>query len=294
MADGAAIGWIVSYPKSGNTWLRLMLLGLMRGGQPIDINGIGNEAGTASQNEFDELLVVPSGELFPDERVAAQPALHRAIAAETGAGLILRKVHDRYWHVPGGEAVFPSPVSRGAVYLVRDPRDVAVSFAHHRGATPDETIATMADPAATLSAADDRHRKHLAQPLGTWSDHVRSWLEQRDIPVLLLRYEDLLADPAWSLRLVADHLRIAHDSASVARVVDATRFGRLQAQEQVQGFRERQAGSTAPFFRQGRAGSWRGVLAQAQAARILADHGPVMRWLGYDCGDSGTDPERYA
>lgn len=281
MADGRQIGWIISYPKSGNTWLRLMLLSLMRGGLAIDINGIGNDAGLANHVELDELLVVESSELFPDEQVAVQPALNRAIAAETGQGLVLRKVHDRYWRTPAGEPVFPASVSRGAVYMVRDPRDVAISYAHHRGSTLDSAIVAMADPLASLSAPEDRYRRQLAQPLGDWSGHVRSWLNPMDIPVLLLRYEDLLADTEGALHKVADHLGLAHDGRTVAAAVAATRFDRLRAQEQAYGFRERQAGATAPFFRQGAAGGWRHILTPAQVNRILADHDQVMRRLGY-------------
>lgn len=281
MADGRTIGWIVSYPKSGNTWLRLMLLSLMRGGLAVDINQMGNDAGLASHFELDELLVVESGELFPDEQVAAQPALNRAIAAETGEGLKLRKVHDRYWRTPAGEAVFPASASRGAIYMVRDPRDVALSFAYHRGSPVEDIIATMADPATTLSAPEDRYRRQLAQPLGDWSGHVRSWLDQTDIPVLLLRYEDMLADPVRGLQLMADHLGIAQDGRTLRAAIDATQFDALQAQEQAHGFKERQTGSTAPFFRRGLAGGWRRDLTAAQAARITADHGQVMRQLGY-------------
>lgn len=277
----SSLGWIVSYPKSGNTWLRLMLLSLQRGGTAVAINDLGNEAGVATLVEMDELLGVEAGELFPAEQVSARPALTRAIAAETGSGLILRKVHDRYWHTPAGEPVFGPEVSRGAVCLLRDPRDVAVSFAHHRGEPLETVISLMGDPGATLSVSGQRYRHQLSQPLGDWSGHARSWREQRDIPVLLLRYEDLLTDPVAGLRAAADHLGIPHTPASLHAAADAARFDRLQAQEQAEGFRERQTRSTAPFFRRGTSGGWRSALTPAQAARIEADHGAVMRQFGY-------------
>lgn len=281
MADTATIGWIVSYPKSGNTWLRLMLSSLMEGGIPVDINRIGGDFGVASHMELDELLVVESSELFADERVAAQPSLNAAIATDTGQGLVLRKVHDRYWRTPAGEAAFPAPVSRCAVYMVRDPRDVAVSFAHHRGSPVDRIIEMMVDRSAMLSVSEDRQRRQLEQPLGDWSGHVLSWLDQPDIPVMLLRYEDLAADPERWLRAVADHLGIATDERTVTAAVAAARFDVLRAQEQERGFKERQVGSTAPFFRQGTAGDWRRRLTPEQAARIEADHRLVMDRLGY-------------
>jgi aryl sulfotransferase len=290
-ADGATrIGWIVSYPKSGNTWLRLMLSSLMNGGQPLDINTLGNDIGVATHTELDELLVVESSELFMEEQLAVQPLLNAAIANDTGNGLVLRKVHDRFWRTLAGEAVFPASVSRAAVYMARDPRDVAVSYAHHRGCSIDEIITIMADPSATLSQSTTRQRNQLAQPLGDWSSHALSWLEQTDIPVMLLRYEDLAAAPETWLRAVAAHLGLPADDRCVSGAVAATRFDVLRAQEQEHGFKERRVGSTAPFFRQGKVGDWHRRLTPEQVARIEADHHPVMARLGYSWAPSVSPP----
>lgn len=289
--NGASeIGWIVSYPKSGNTWLRLMLSSLMDGGRPVDINAPDNDIRVASHTELDELLVIESSELFMEEQMAVQPLLNAAIATDTGDGLVLRKVHDRYWRTPAGEAVFPASISRGAVYIARDPRDVAVSYAHHRGCSVDEIIAIMADPSATLSQSTTRQRNQLAQPLGDWSSHALSWLEQTDIPAMLLRYEDLAAAPEPWLRAVAAHLGLPVKDAWISGAVAATRFDALRAQEQEHGFKERRVGSTAPFFRQGKAGDWRRRLTPDQAARIEADHHRVMSRLGYSCTPSVSPP----
>ena len=280
--DGAnKIGWIVSYPKSGNTWLRLMLSSLLDGGRPIDINAFANIIPVASHVELDELLVVESSELLAEERAAALPALNAAIAADTGTGLVLRKVHERYRRTEAGDAVFPAAVSRGAVYMVRDPRDVAVSYAHHRGRPVDRIVAMMADPSATLAASENRQHHQLAQPLGDWSGHARSWLDQTEIPTMLVRYEDLHAAPDRWLGAVADHLGIAADETILAAAVAATRFEVLRDQERRHGFRERQPQSTALFFREGAVGAWRGRLTPEQVARIEADHHAAMRRFGY-------------
>lgn len=281
MTSPNKIGWIASYPKSGNTWLRLMLWSLMQGGAKVDINRASSDIGIASHTELDELLVVDASELFADEQMAVLPALYAAIASDTGHGLVLRKLHDRYWHTPAGAAVFPAAISRAAVYIVRDPRDVAVSYAHHRGCPVDSIITMMADPAATLSVSSTRQRRQLAQPLGHWSGHVLSWLEQTDIAVLLLRYEDLLAEPAAGLRVVAKHFGLVVDETILAQAVAAASFDQLRDQEQQHGFRERPVGASAPFFRQGQAGGWRQSLTPDQAARIMADHHTVMQRLGY-------------
>lgn len=280
----AKFGWLASYPKSGNTWLRMMLVSLQEGSQTIDINhlhGPGFGAGIGSYAEMDELFGIESSELMPAEIDALRPAFHAAVIANSDRDLMLRKVHDRYWLNHEGQAVFPARLSRGAIYLIRDPRDVAVSYAHHRGIGFDRVIDFMADPAATLADSKDRAKYQLPQQLGTWSDHVTSWIDQQELPVLVIRYEDLVADPALQLALIAKHLGMAAFTATIDAAVKATRFDVLQAQENSSGFRERRPGSTTLFFREGRSGGWRQQLTAAQAARVENGHRAVMCRLGY-------------
>jgi aryl sulfotransferase len=277
---GGKFGWLVSYPKSGNTWMRMMLSSLMSGGAPVDINALDVRIGIATFAEMDEYLGIDSSEMTREEIAAARPALHAEMAADQDIPLLLRKVHDRYWRTPTGEAAFAPSCSRGAIYLVRDPRDVAVSFSHHRGCGIDRMIDQMADD-LVLANATSRGREQLPQPLGSWSQHVRSWLDQTEIPTLVVRYEDMLQVPAAALAQAADHLGIAADEAHLQAAVAGTEFGLLRAQEGNAGFRERLVSATAPFFRQGRAGRWREQLSAAQADRIVDRHGAVMARFGY-------------
>jgi aryl sulfotransferase len=109
---------------------------------------------------------------------------------------------------------------------------------------------------------------------------VVSWLDA-PLDVHTVRYEDMLADPEACLGAAARFLGIEADAATVARAVGAVSFERLAEQERAAGgFREAlRPGQT--FFRQGRAGAWREALPDALARRIEADHGAVMRRLGY-------------
>jgi aryl sulfotransferase len=279
--NAAKIGWLVSYPKSGNTWLRMMLSCLCSGRSAVDINGPDLKIGIITHARMDELLGIESSELSPEEIAAAYPALHAAIVANADEALILYKLHDRFWRIPTGQAAFSPSLTKGAIYLVRDPRDVAVSYAHHRGVAIDRVIALMADPAATLAESQERMKEQLPQPLGRWSDHVASWLDQSEIPVLAVRYEDLLSEPQFHLAAIAAHLGIAADQQAIRSAVTATRFDVLQAQERAHGFRERRQGSSAPFFREGRTGRWSDVLSSVQEARIVECHHAAMARFGY-------------
>ena len=277
----ARFGWLVSYPKSGNTWLRMMLSSLLAGGAAVDINQSGDDIGVSTFAEMDEFLGVESSELTREEIASAQPGLHAALLALAAGPLLLRKVHDRYWHTPSGEAVFDAEVTRGVVYLIRDPRDVAVSYAHHRGLPLDRTIDIMADPEAALASSFASPKRQLPQPVGSWSGHVTSWLEQSRLPVLVLRYEDLREDPEAGLDAAAAALGIPATGEGIRAAVQATRFEVLRAQERTAGFRERRPESTAPFFRSGSAGGWVHALSSDQQARLVQSHQETMKRFQY-------------
>jgi aryl sulfotransferase len=270
--------WLVSWPRSGNTWLRFLIASLLRDGEPVDINEPGIVTPVANRDEFDKVAGIDSTILTTGEIDRARPALCALLASRFDGPLILRKVHDKCWKNADGARMFPPELSRGAVYIVRDPRDVAVSYSHFAHIGFDEAIRRLGDPAMTISGRFPDMPK-FPQPLGSWSDHVLSWIDDSGMDVLLVRYEDLLAAPVKQLARVAEFLEISPENAPKA--VAAAHFDKLRAQEDEKGFRE-SSGAKAPFFRMGQSGAWRRELSSAQAERIRSDHRTVMERLGYD------------
>lgn len=270
--------WLASYPKSGNTWLRLALGSLARGGQAPDF-AVADRFGPVASDRaaFDLLLDVDSADLTADEAESLRPRLYEFEAGWRAEPQLL-KVHDAWTLTPAGEPLFPPAQTLGVVYIVRDPRDVAVSLAHHLDADIDQTIAFMGRADAALAAGGRSGPTQLRQRLLTWSGHVHSWLGTPN--PLLLRYEDMLTDPAAALERAARHLGWETPPDAVAKAVAATRFEALRKAEERNGFLER-SGPEVRFFRRGVAGGWRDTLSAAQAARIEADHGEVMQELGY-------------
>jgi len=270
--------WIASYPKSGNTWIRLLLASLLEGGAPLDFTApIGFASAVAAASDMDLFLDVESSDLLPAEQAELRHDLMQVIASETTEPQF-RKVHDSWGHTPRGRPLFPPEVTLGSVYVVRDPRDVAVSWAHHSGLELDEAIAFLGKPGALVAIAS-KWKNQFEQRLDSWSGHVASWLAADPAP-LLVTYERLSADPEAVLAEVAAHCSIATSEAALASAVDATRFDRLQREELSKGFELGQK-KGQKFFRRGLAGGWRDTLSPAQADRILQDHGPMMERLGY-------------
>jgi len=273
--------WLASYPKSGNTWLRILLNSLRHGGEPVNINEE-KTASILSRTEFEEHFGVKSSDLTQAEIDAVRPELHRALARASQEPLIFRKVHDRCWSNAAGERVFPPEVSRGAIYIARDPRDVAVSAAHHYHLGMEESVLRLGAAAGVIASGTGRLETQFSQPLGTWSEHVTSWLDDAAMPVLLVRYEDMLTDSARELARVIDFLGLSNEftSETIAKAADAHTFTALRAQEEERGFREKPPDAER-FFRRARAGEGREVLTPAQLQKIESGHGAVMARLGY-------------
>ena len=234
-----SIVWLASYPKSGNTWLRLLLTNYLREStEPADINRLRDPrtGHAASRAMFDEVVGVEASALSPATVRRLRPELYRRVAREASLNLYL-KVHDA-WQTDDGIDLFPRDASRGVVYLVRNPLDVAVSWASHLGVSADEAVARMCseDPVRLDSEVVT---DHLPQLLGNWSDHVRSWVDTANVPTLLVRYEDLHDRTAEILAELAAFCGLHVDAARVSKAVAYSSFGELRRQELDSGFRER-------------------------------------------------------
>jgi hypothetical protein len=278
------IVWLASYPKSGNTWLRAFLTNFQRDdGEPADINKLETDGIASNRSAVDDALGVESSDMTEDEIERHRPAAYRYIAKRSNETLLL-KIHDAYTlrsGTSGAEPLIPEDVTRGVVYIVRNPLDVAISFAHHSAWTVDQAIARMARETMALSAEPHRLHRQLKQRLLSWSQHVLSWLDQNTIPLHVMRYEDMCRQPLETFHDAVRFIGLGDDLDRVRRATTLSCFEELQQQERRNGFKEKSANMESPFFRNGQAGGWRDVLTKSQAARIIEDHGPVMQRLGY-------------
>jgi aryl sulfotransferase len=272
--------WLASYPKSGNTWMRALFTA-WRSGAPIHLDELEGAPMAAGRTVFAEELGVLSTSLTHDEVDLLRPRVDEVLAARAG-GPLLRKVHDAYLSGPAGEPILSVAATRCALYLIRDPRDVAVSYAHHHGRPFAWACGHMSDPRATVDVDGDPVPRHLRQRLGTWSGHVRSWVDEARFPVEVVRYEDLAESPAAEFARALSSAGFGPvDDAAVAEAVELASFDRLRRAEEEHGFRERDP-KAREFFRRGRAGSWRDELPDELAAAIVDAHGETMERFGYE------------
>jgi len=281
MSAEPGIVWLASFLKSGNTWFRIFLANLAAGERgPVDINNLDERVNIASsRHEFEAATMLDSGLLSDDDIDDLRARVYQCAAGNAG-DLRWVKVHDAYTYTAAGEPLLGRDTARAAVYLVRDPRDVAVSLAHHLNTTIDAAIKLMNAADGALGQRGKGLASQLRQKLLGWSGHVTSWLDQTDVAVHMVRYEDLRADPAAGFGAALRFAQMPATAAEIDRAIRHADFAELQRQESEKGFAERTS-RTAPFFRSGRAGGWREVLTAEQAAAIEECHGPLMNRLGY-------------
>ena len=279
--------WIASYMKSGNTWMRLMLMHLLspqdRPWTPDQEISIGT--GPLPRTWIEQASLIDTSLLTAAEQDLLRPRLCDA-EGSSAAGRCYFKTHDAYRYNSVGEPIHGINPGQAALYLVRDPRDVAVSLARFWGFSLGRTVSFLNDPDADLQGIPRRFSQQIFQKTGDWSAHVASWLDQDRVPVLLIRYEDLRREPSVWLKRALDFLGVPVPAADVARAIELTAFERLQAAERVHGFTE-QSRPGVPFFRRAEPGEGTRVLEPDLMDALQRAHGPMMDRLGY-LGDGSS------
>ncbi|MDE1884055.1 MAG: sulfotransferase domain-containing protein [Rhodospirillales bacterium] len=265
--------WLASYPKSGNTWVRAFLHNyIVNADTPHSINSLVDFSVAECAAAF---FGTPEEVMDPYTVQAKRPEVHAELT-RLHDDLVFVKTHNANLSVHGVSLCTPG-VTAGAIYIVRDPRDVALSYAAFTGKDVDEIIDFMGNDGAA-NASDG---VQVFELLSSWSSHALSWVAAPRR--LLVRYEDLLADPVRGFGRVIRFLGAADatpEPERLHRAIAFSRFDTLADQEAREGYQASGA-RCGKFFRSGKAGGWREKLSAAQAAKIWAAHGQVMEKFGY-------------
>jgi hypothetical protein len=270
------IVWLASYPKSGNTWIRAFLANLIANrSEPVLLGDLPRYCEDEARPElFSQIAGRPSTELGLDEIIALRPEVHAQIAADA-RGTRFVKSHNHAGSLDGHPLHNPA-VTAGAIYVVRNPLDVAVSMTHHFGITQDEAIERLGDE--QVATANDE--LFVTQIISSWSVHVKGWADLASDRVLVLRYEDLMEKPAKHFAKVARLVGIGQDRARIERAVKHSAFQSLSSMEKKHGFVEA-SDKSARFFRKGAMNQWREALDRTQVQRVLDAHRQQMARFGY-------------
>lgn len=269
--------WLASYPRSGNTWLRAFLHNLFRGAdEPYDINRLQDFTLIDSDARWYRMFDPrPPTDLTKEEVAALRPKAH---AAMTGAfpDTVMVKTHNAMVE-DRGTPMITLEHTAGAIYVVRDPLDLAVSYSHHFGVSLADAVAAMNRPG---NQSIGNQANFVYELHGSWSEHVRSWTAMPSRALHVVRYEDLVREPLRSFSDIAGFLDLRVASDRIAGAIERSAFSVLQQQEARHGFRERSRQSNS-FFRAGEVGQGRLLLAPELIDALCAAHRESMARFGY-------------
>jgi len=238
---------LASYPRSGNTWVRSLLFELLTGATPT------------------------FGHIDDRRSPVGHVAAHDSVPAALANGGRLLKTHEAY-----------RPVYRRGVYLLRDPRDVAVSeyrFQRWRG---------LFD--GPLDAFVCRFVAGRTGGWGRWDAHVRSWTAAASrANLLVMRYEDLRRAPVDGLAEIAAFLGLGSDRDALATVVENNSLRRMRDREDHEtsgSFQKANKGFR--FVNEGKVAGWREDQALHLTLRpVVASFGETMSRFGYLSTNAG-------
>jgi hypothetical protein len=274
VTDLRRIIWLASYPKSGNTWIRSLLAHyFMPKGTAPDINNL--RQFTTGDGRPDFYAAAAGGTYsaagFEDWLRVRPRALAMIAGSKRNKHFV--KTHCQLRSVQG-VALIPPQVTAAAIYILRNPFDVALSYARHMGTDVDTAIERMARHDNVMGT-----QQHIYDVLGRWDEHVASWSDAKGLRLHVVRYEDLLTKPGPTMRaLLQQFLGLSVDSKKLAYAITSTSFDAMRQQEEQLGFAERPEGM-AQFFARGQAGAWREDMTAAQVKRVRELFLPTIeRW----------------
>ncbi|MGA9498062.1 MAG: sulfotransferase domain-containing protein [Terriglobales bacterium] len=235
--------FLVSYPKSGNTWVRFLLANLI---YPNETVGFAN---------INHLLPAPG---VLSKRFLRKLPRPRILKSHETFDVRFRKV----------------------IYLVRDPRDVAVSEYHF------DLKKRYIEPDVTLEQFVKRFIAGETSSYGSWWEHAASWIGARhgNPAFLLVRYEDLLSDPLGETGKIAEFLGIQAGRERLQAAVDrssADRMRKLEKQQADQWTGTKNTRQEIPFVRAAKSGGWKETLPSRSVEEIEVAWSPLLNFLGY-------------
>ena len=274
-----AIVWLASYPKSGNTWLRAVLTDyLSAAAGRRGLNDLIGAAHASSRQWFEEHMGLDAAHITDRELPRFRRRFQTMLAGVLPSPAFI-KTHAAFGDDEGGESLHAHGAN-GAVYLLRNPLDVAVSYSHHLVCSLGDAVGWMCNAQAQESHRSRGVATSLPERLSTWSRHVLSWVQQSRLPVHVARYEDLLVAPLAGFGAIIRFAGLPWDEARLRQSVESARFERLREQEEQSGFGEKNPAAES-FFRSGTANAWIGKLRRAEVAEMVATNAPAMERFGY-------------
>ncbi|MDA8580993.1 sulfotransferase domain-containing protein [Litoricolaceae bacterium] len=265
--------WLASFPKSGNTWVKLILRAMNNGGELNDINDKAASASCSSKELSVKFLgnVVDTEDYFRSKR---NLIFERMVEASRGRRLIV-KTHCCHILV-SGQSLIPNHLSKGGILIIRNPFDVVCSVMNHFGLSVSDAIELLTSNKSQIGGSTKSYPDWLI----SWQAFHNSWLKNFDKPLLVVRYEDLLLEPEVHYARIARFVSKDLSAIELQKLIASTTFEAFRDLEEKTGFKEKPS-QAANFFNRGQIGYFKDLLSQKAINQIQDSLGTHMEKVGY-------------
>jgi len=185
---------------------------------------------------------------------------------------------------------FTSDLStRGIIYVVRDPRDVVISYAHHFNSSIEESLKKLLNTKSALEWGDNNNlffnKPKPISFVSSWDHNCKSWIQNKfHCPFLLIKYEDMIKEKHKTVQNLIKFFENKYNfqfqnlDSKIKNIVKSTNFELLKKNETKFGFSESQ---NKQFFRKGTSNQWQDILNKDQIFRIEQHFNSLMKKFGY-------------
>ena len=275
--------WISSYPKSGNTWIMFLIANYFFNIERKDNFEIVNK----NIIKFPPASLIKKfttkKELIENPYNISKYWLKAQEQAKINKGNVaFLKNHNALVSVNGNEFTNEN-FSLASIYIIRDPRDVVVSYAHYSNLAFDKVIQNLCDKNLYYNLTD-YHDFPDIEILGSWKFHYISWRDGvPNMPKIIVRYEDLIKD-SYScfykiINFLSKILNFKLDEEQIKFSVENSKFEKLQNNENKFGYIKNN--SNTNFFHSGKIQQWKNILNKSQIKTIENKFKEEMELLGY-------------
>ena len=278
--------WIASYPKSGNTYLRSFISSYYF-----------SKKGKFDFNLLLNILQFPSLK-FTKKNIFSEDEASQNWIFNQNQFFLNNKVHFIKTHNSldefKGNKFTSNQQTLGAIYIVRDPRNILSSLTHHYSLNYEQAYRKIMDENASLLEKSLNNDHSNFTFLGSWSNHYKSWKNTKEFKTLFIKYEDLEDNKYETFKKVVDFVNrikskeLKIDEKKLLNSIRSTNFTNLKNKEQNEGFEESvisSNGEKKPFFNLGFNNRWQKILPKNILNQLNKNLQKDLNDLGYNSNE---------
>ena len=272
------IVWLVSYPKSGNTWVRAFLSTYFQSSNNKFNYNLLNKISEFPQHDIINKFMQTKD--FHNLGEVSKNWIKTQNEINLNKKVTFLKTHSALCNV-GGNVFTNKDTTLVFIYIVRDPRNIILSLSNHFGFNQEKSLEILTDEKYTIYPKNSV-QNFPATHVSSWKNHYCSWKNCTSINNIIIKYEDLISNPHNTFKKLVlflnKYAKIEYNDDKLTNSIKATQFENLKNYEEKYGFK---MGQKNKFFHLGKNNNWKSLLNKKIESEINNQFESSMKELGY-------------